>query len=704
MSSTPKTLWLDFETFNTLDLKEVGTYKYAESAEILLAAYALGDGPVHVWDVTEGRHDAAFTQALDDADEVWAHNAQFDKAVAASNLLLPAVPLVRWRCSMAQALSHALPASLSDLCEVLKVPEDQAKIAEGKALVQLFCKPQAANRKVQRATRLTHPVEWARFIKYAANDIEAMRECVRRMPRWNWNESAIAEWHLDQRINARGFQVDQELTRAGANAAVAEKERIAIRVAQITQGACRPSQRDKFMKYMNERFGLSLTDTRSETFRHMLKTQTLAPECAELMKLSVQSNKTSTAKYAALNPAVQTDGRFRGGLQFAGASRTRRWAGRMFQPQNLPSRGLPDAEVVELYIHLLKTQSGAHELFFDDLMLLGAAALRGVVIPAPGNKLEVADLSNIEGRVLAWLAGEQWKLDAFRAYDAGTGPDLYNITAASILGGDPWKVSKKDRNVFGKVPDLASGYQGGVAGYQTFAKAYGVRMADHWQTIQQQIASPLIHKARENLNKFGRPQLESLEISEIEWLASESCKLAWRGRHPATVKLWYSLQDAAKAAIVQPGLVYDVGTLLRVGSVLDHNGFKWLLIQLPSGRFLTYFDPKLDRDNAITYMGEASESGKTTRQWIRVWTHGGKLTGNCCQTVARDILAPALAVAEREGYLPVLTVHDEIITEAPDTAEFSSGGLVDILSSNPAWTKGLPLSAAGFEAYRYKKD
>lgn len=700
MKMTLKRLWLDFESFNTIDLKDVGTYKYAETAEIMLAAYAMNDGPVRVWDLTTGLPDPIFYQALQEADEVWAHNAQFDKALVSASLALPRPPLEKWRCSMAQALSHALPASLSDLCTVLKVPEDKTKIAEGKKLVQLFCKPQPQGRKVLRATRETHPAEWQRFVAYAANDIEAMRECVRRMPTWNWNAAAIAEWHLDQRINERGFQVDRDLTRAGAQAAITEKTRIASRVAMLTGGQCRPSQRDKFMSYLNTRFGLSLSDTRSETFRSMIKAGGLDPVCVELMQLSIASNKTSTAKYAALDPAVQNDGRFRGGLQFAGASRTRRWAGRLFQPHNLPSRGLPDAEDVERYIHMLK--HGAHHLFFDNLMLYGAAALRGVVVAKTGHKLVVADLSNIEGRVLAWLAGEHWKLRAFREYDAGTGPDLYNITAASILGGDPWKVSKKDRNVFGKVPDLASGYQGGVAGYQTFARVYGVRMADHWQTIQQQIDSRLIYKAHANLDKFGRPQLSSLEIGETEWLASESCKLAWRERHPATVKLWYALQDAAKSAITHPGMVYNVGEFLRVG-VVEYAGHNWLAVALPSGRYLTYFDPRLI-DGNITYMGESAEEGKTTRQWIRVWTHGGKMTGNCCQTVARDILTPSLRIAEERGYLPVLTVHDEAITEVPDNPEFSSAGLVEILSHNPEWATGLPLAAAGFEAYRYKKD
>lgn len=698
-----KILWLDRETWSERDLKVVGTYEYAASAEDLLISYAIDDGPVRVWDCTcEPMPDDLF-EAMQECEEVWAHNAAFDKAIhnGPNQVHLPPIPLPRWRCSMAMALSHALPAGLDDLCTVLGVPVELAKIKDGKKLVALFTRPQPANRKVQRATRETHPDEWARFKQYAANDISAMRECVKRMPRWNWDESAIAEWHCDQRINERGFAVDRALTRAGAQAAVVEKERIGVRFRELTHGVVdRPSQRAQFQQYVLQEFGVALEDTTKDTFTQMLKNPQLDPTLAELMQLSMAANKTSTAKYARLEPAIQQDDRFRGGLQFAGAGRTRRWAGRMFQPQNLPSRGLPDAEQVEHYIEMLKI--GCHDLYYENLMLFGAAALRGVVVAPEGRKLEVADLSNIEGRMLAWVSGEHWKLKAFREFDAGTGPDLYNVTAVSIIGGDPWKVDKKNRNVFGKVPDLASGYMGGVAGYQTFARAYGVRMADYWDVIQSMIDAAHVSKARENLDKWGRAQLDSLEISELEWVASETCKLAWRARHPATVKFWYALQDAAKSAITNWDAIFSVGEFIKVRGV-THKGQRWLVVKLPSGRFLTYFDPRLI-DNSITYMGEAAEEGKTSRNWTRIWTHGGKMTGNVCQTLARDILAPALQVAEDRGYVPVLTVHDEIITEAPDTAEFTSDGLAEILATNPAWSTGLPLAAAAFEAYRYKKD
>ena len=699
-----KRLWIDLETYSELDLKAVGGYVYAANCEILLFAYAFDDGPVKVWDCTLNTAlPDELAHALLYAEEVWAHNAMFDRPVIENQMGLFAPALDSWRCSMAQALSHALPGSLSELCQVLKVPEDLGKLKEGKKLVGLFTKPQPKGRKVQRATRETHPEEWARFIAYAANDIEAMRECCRRMPTWNWGAESISEWHLDQRCNDLGFLVDRELTQAGVRAAIDEKEHLATRFVELTGGVVdAPTKRAAFQALLNERYGLGLDNTRSNTFEILLKERKDLPaECRELMQISMAANKTSTAKYAALDAAVGAGGRFRGGFQFAGAGRTRRDAGRIFQPQNLPSRALPSPEEIESYIQCLK--AGTHALFFTDLMKFGAAALRGVIVAPPGKKLCVADLSNIEGRVLAWLAGEEWKLKAFREYDAGTGPDLYNITAASILGGDPWKVAKKDRNVFGKVPDLASGYQGGVAGYQTFAKAYGVKMADHWETIQKAIAPEHIHKAWENFRKpWAQKQVEEMGLAPEEWIASETCKLAWRSRHPATVGLWYRLQDAVKDAIWMWGTVHSVGEFLKVGCV-THEGFPWLLVKLPSGRYLTYFSPGIENDS-ITYWGMASESGSTTRKWVKNYTHGGKITGNCCQTIARDVLFFSMPEAERQQYLPIGRVHDELLCETPDDPTFSGEGLAAIMAINPPWAKTLPLAAAGFEGSRYRKE
>lgn len=734
-------LWLDRETKSELDLKEVGTFRYAQHANDLLISYAIDDGDAKVWDVTDEDPPDELLFAMEEAPEVWAHGAMFDKAIhnGPAQLHLPRIELERWRCNMALAMSHALPGKLASLCNVLEVPTELAKDKDGKRLINLFTKPQPANRKARWATKYTHPEDWERFKAYAVSDIIAMRECHNRTPKWNWDESAVAEWHLDQRINERGFQCDIELIEAGVRAAVDEKARIGAEFRRLTNGVVdRPSLRKQFIAFVQDEFGITLPNTTADTFTQMIKSWDLDPRLQELMKLCIANNSTSTAKFAALRPAVDDDGRFRGGLQFAGASRTRRWAGRLFQPHNLPSRGLPPHEKIERYVADLK--ANVHDLMHDNLMWLGKASIRAVVIAPPSKKLPVADLSNIEGRVLSWVAGEEWKLQAFRDYDTilpgldakgepnRKGPDLYKVTAASIIGGSPWDVKKVDRDVFGKVPDLASGYQGGVSGYQKFGKAYGVRMADHWVTMQRTLSKDLVERATWNLNKWGRQQLEDLDISEQEWLASETCKLAWRERHPATVRFWYDLQRAMTSAINNWGQVFKVGQFIKVRCV-NYKKMKWLVVQLPSGRLLTYFDPhivhkmrtervsvsktnegtiiKVEVDepsgSQLAYYGEASEEGKTTRQWVQVFTHGGKATGNVCQTIARDVLTPGLMEAERRGYLPVLSVHDEGVTETPDTDEYSAEELANIIATNLDWNQGLPLAAAGFDTYVYRK-
>ena len=648
-----RTLHLDRETYCDLDLKVIGTAKYADHCEDLLVIYALDDGPIQCWDVTADPYcpDDLHEWLSDPEVIVLAHNAFFDRMVhqGTNQRHLPQVPLSRWECTMAQALSHALPASLGELGRVLGLPDSQAKDKDGKRLIQLFTKPQPANRKVRRATRLTHPEDWQKFINYGISDVEAMRECRRRMPKWNWTPECIEEWRLDQTVNERGFLVDRELTQAGILAAETEKARIAVRFRELTGGVVdRPSLRQPFMALLNDRFGLDLDNTQGETFQRLIDEGGVDPVAVELMQLSMMSNKTSTAKYAKLDPMVQEDGRFRGALQFAGAGRTRRWAGRGPQFHNLPARGLPSREAVEMYVEMLKVQQ--HDLYFEDLMKYGAAAIRNTVIAGPGNKIVAADLSNIEGRMLSWLAQEHWKLKAFREFDAGTGPDLYKITAASMLGGSPWDVSKKDRNVFGKVPDLASGFAGGVAGYQTFGRVYGVLFEDYWGTIQEMIEAHHVAQAWANLNKWGREQQETMAISEIEWVASETCKLKWRSRHPATVGFWKELQNAAKAAIINPGSTYQVGPYLKVKKVkfLDQS---WLVIRLPSGRYLTYFEPHILKDGTLCYWGDAAEEGKTTRQWVRCFTHGGKITGNC---LSQDTL-----VVTQSGLVPIAQVTAE---------------------------------------------
>lgn len=338
-------------------------------------------------------------------------------------------------------------------------------------------------------------------------------------------------------------------------------------------------------------------------------------------------------------------------------------------------------------------------------------------------RIVAADLSNIEGRGLAFLANERWKLDGFKKYDtyildnygnripdpkkAGAflreGPDLYNVTATSIIGGDPYAVSGKDRNVYGKVPDLALGFAGGCGALQTFAKAYGVKMEEQWPTIQANIDPSHVTKAKDNYTVWGAPKAAEMGISELEWIASETVKLAWRARHPATQKLWYALERAAVDAIRNPGEIFTAGKYLKA-SVRRKGRHSYLLIKLPSGRYLTYFHPRLEekeRGHSITYMGDFRRTPAAPPIWGKVTTYSGKLVENAVQAFARDVLAYNMQAAGDAGYAIVLTVHDEMITEAGGG---SAEELSAIMATVPPWAEGLPLAAAGFEAIRYKKD
>ncbi|XWN29914.1 MAG: hypothetical protein ROR55_20805 [Devosia sp.] len=642
--------------------------------------------------------------ALRDPDQpITAHNANFDRtllrAQLAPRLGLPAHvgEPERWRCTMVKAMTLGFPGALDACGRILGLPNDTQKLTDGKRLIHRFCKPAPRNHKADRYDRHSHPEEWERFCAYAVRDIDAMREIDRRLPDWNYRGEELALYHLDQRINDRGASIDKDLVAAGARAAATEKDRIAERCAQLTNGLVpRPTMREALRLYLNDVFGLGLSNTQAATLRQVLaeRGDALPSNARELIHAALAANKTSTAKYKALAPAVSPDGRFRGSLQFAGAARTRRWSGRTLQIQNLASRGLPPQDDIDLYIDALKND--VHDLLFEDQMLFASAALRGVIVAPPSRKLVVADLSNIEGRANAWLAGETWKLKAFEAFDRGEGPDLYNITAGMILGKNPSDITKSERNAFGKVPELACGYASGVNGIQTFARAYGITMVDHWPTIKHTMGA-YADAAADNYAVWGRERAP--EMAELEWIASETIKLAWRDRHPAITRLWHACETAARRALAEPGRTFIAGPKLRF-KLVRFAGHRYLAVRLPSGQFLTYFAPRVEPDDTLTYMG----LNTLTRQWERIATYGGKFCENFCQSVSRDAMAASIPAIEADGFEILFTVHDEIVTEVPDGPGFSADRLAALMATPPAWAAGFPLAAAGFEAPRYRKD
>lgn len=688
-------LFIDTETYSEHDLTTVGAYKYAEGVEVMIVTYAADNQPVKCWDVTDDpQMPEELAIYLSKAARVIAHNSQFDRTMLRLGQLRIDIPIEKWHCTATQARAHGLPPALEDLGHALGLDADQTKIADGKRLIQLFCKPRPRSYKLHRATANTHPQDWAMFIEYAIQDVATMRECYNRMPSINYSDKSpeMALWFLDQRINDRGFRVDIELTQAAIKASASDKQELVERFLDLTEGQCRPTQRQRAKEYINERFGLSLTSTDKSAMEGILADRKADPVLHELAEIILASNKTSMAKFEKLAAYTSDDGRMRGTLLFDGASRTRRWSGRGFQPQNLPSRGLPSADETTAYIDAVK--AGVHDLVFTDRMRRSSAIIRGLVIADEGKQIVASDLSNIEGRKLAWLANEQPKLKAFREFDAGTGPDLYNITATSILGGDPYDVDKAVRNAFGKVPELALGFGGGPAGLQTFAVGYGVSFAEHMGTIQQSVDAATVQQAREAYDHRGRES----GIEKDEWIASEIVKVAWRRKNPEIVRLWALADQAARSAITQPDTWFQAGPRLRYRLMRKQTG-NYLICELPSGRYLTYYDPQII-DGTITYMGDGAETDGTARGWFRLRTYGGKLVANATQSTARDVLADAMPKVEAAGYEILLSIHDELVTQSTKGPE----ELSRILAAGHEWTKGLPLAAAGFAADRYRKD
>ncbi len=685
------TLFIDLETFSEVPIA-YGTHAYAKKAEILLFAYALDDGPVSVWDATTGEPTpAVLAAALADQNVLLcAHNAAFDRTVLRHTGY--DLPIYRWRDTMVKALAHSLPGALGDLCAVLKVPTDLAKEKEGRQLVNLFCKPRPVNSKLRRATRETHPKDWANFIRYAALDIEAMREVNKRLPEWNYRAFELDLWHLDQAINDRGFQVDTELAHAAIRAVEQAKKLYAAETVDMTDGKVQSAtQRDALLCHINETYDVDLPDLRSATIERYLNRTTLPVPVRELLTIRAQASSTSTSKYKTLINAVSGDGRLRGTLQFNGASRTGRWAGRLFQPQNIPRGAITDHEELERGIAALKADRAT-----ENVIALTSSALRGCIIAPPGKKLVVADLSNIEGRVLAWLAGEEWKLKAFRDFDAGRGHDLYKLAYAKSFGVAPEAVTKEQRQI-GKVLELAMGYGGGVGAFITFAAAYGIDLDTMAEQAFGTLPPALLAQARNALQWTKQEKRSTYGLSERTWLVCESFKRAWRDSHPMICSFWMELAAITSSAMFTPGVTHSASLSASIKARHDRG---WLRLGLPSGRVLCYPAPRIDEEGTLSYLGVSTYS----RKWSRLTTYGGKLAENATQAVSRDVLAANMPAIEAAGYQIVLSVHDELITETPDSPGFNAEQLASLMASNPPWAEGLPLAAEGFETKRYRKQ
>lgn len=684
-------LFADLETYSEVPINH-GTHAYAENAEIMVITYAIGDGPVRVVDCANGDDlPAELARAFADNNviTVWHNGSGFDRHLI-KRAWGWALPIHRVHDTMVRAMTHGMPGALAVLCDILKVDADKVKDKRGKELINLFCKPRPKTHKIRRATKATHPEEWAQFLDYAASDILAMREVYKKLPKWNYQGAEFDLYCLDAKINDRGVRVDLDLARAAIIAVDKAKDKVSAKVSKITDGKVeRVTQRDRLIKFVAEEHGVYLKDFKAATLERAMADPGMPRAVREILALRLEGSKASVSKYKKLINAAGSGERLRGLLQFCGAPRTGRWSGRLFQPQNLMRPTMPQDEI-EKGIEAMK--ANVADLLFPNVIDLAANAMRGVIISDEGKKLYISDLANIEGRAGAWLAGEEWKLEAFRAYDAGTGPDLYTVAYAKAFDIEAGDVDKPQRQI-GKVMELMLQYEGGVGAFITGALAYRIDLFE-----LAEIAWPLIAPwaQREALKAWDWAvrAKKTGGLPKKVYVACDGLKRLWRKEHPAIASYWKELRDAYIAAIQQPGKT------IHCRKVSFRRDGAWLRVRLPSGRYLCYSAPKVVA-GSIQYKGLRQNS----RKWDVVYTYGGKLFENICQAVARDFMAANEQPIEDAGYDILLTVHDELITQADDAPElFSEEDLSMRLARNPEWAMDMPLAAGGFEAYRYRKD
>ena len=661
---------IDFETRSTVDLKKAGAWRYARDpgTEILCLAWRIGEGPVEVW--TPGLpFPAALFDHVASGNRVISHNAPFEYVIW-NHILAPATGAPRLRigqidCTMSRALALALPATLEQAAMALAVRVQ--KDMEGRSLMMRMCKPRRVSPD-GKPEWLDDPISRDRLARYCVTDVEAECEVDAALPRLSPAERRA--WELDQRINERGVMLDLPLV-AAARAAVQEAQRRADeRMWWLTDGDVkRCTETAKIVAWLNKRGLPCESVAKGEVEEIVLKAQVIGdPTAEEVIRLRRASAKSSTAKFQAMLDSAGVDGRVRGTLQYHAAS-TGRWGGRLIQPQNLPrvdpDRDLPD---VMRALKLLEANRGASEIVDGLDLLTGdplgtlSRCLRAMLKSAPGKVFVGGDFSNIEGRVNAWLAGEVWKVEAFREFDAGAGHDLYKLAYARAFGKSPEEVSKAERQI-GKVMELALGYQGGVGAFQTMAGGYGIKVTDE---------------------------------------RADELKRAWRNAHPRIVQSWWSLQDAALEAVSLPGVTVRV--LDRKVGYHAANGF--LFCQLPSRRVLAYANPRIvevetprgDKRHQVEFDGVDS----MTKKWGPQRLYGGLQCENIVQGVARDIMVEAMHRIDPE-YPVVLTVHDELLSEIEPCGEGVADRYASLMSVLPSWAAGLPVAAQAWTDTRYVK-
>lgn len=691
-------LHIDLETRSAVDLKKTGVYVYAEdpTTDVWCAAYAVDDEPVQLWTPGQPCPDAVIEAVMNDWP-VTAHNANFEIALW-NGVLGPKhgwpIPDIRqWRCTMAMALAMSLPGSLDNAAAALGL--DTRKDVKGYGIMMRMAKP----RKVDADGSIVwwdEPKRMPNLYAYCIQDVEVERQLGKRLMPLSPPELDL--WHLDQVINSRGVYVDEKLCLA-AKAIVAQTQaRLDVEMKTVTDynvTAC--SNAVQLAQWVRAK-GFPVESIAKDQIEVLLARDDLPDDVRRALELRREAAKASVAKIDSLLAGMQRDKRSRGLLQYHAAS-TGRWGGRRFQPQNIKRPKLKNVDLaIEAVLH---GDVDVIDMMYGEPLSVVGDCLRGMIRAAPGNKIMAADYANIEGRVLAWLAGEDWKLQAFLNFDGGTGPDLYKVAYAKTFGIKIEDVDSFMRSI-GKVLELAPGFQGGARAFLMMANVYGVNLADIFD-VTRAAAGPAVRKKAEEA--WAQRGVKSGH-SEAAWMTGEMLKVMWRNDHPKTVEFWWALDEAATEAVQNPGLVIHCGKARMV----MRGSFLWL--RLPSGRALCYPYPKLVMKDMPWDDGEGKPARKQvfsykgvdsyTRKWTDCYAYGGLWAENVTQAVARDLMADGVKRLEKAGYPVILTVHDEIVSEVPE-AFGSVEEFCSVMTELPAWAAGCPVAAEGFEAERYRK-
>ncbi|RRK35214.1 hypothetical protein EBB54_06770 [Schaedlerella arabinosiphila] len=642
-------LEMDIETFSDVDLIKCGVYAYADSPafEVLLFAYSFDGGETRVIDLAQGEElPGEVAEAVFDGSVVkTAFNANFERTCLSKHFGRY-LPPDSWHCSAVQAALLALPRSLEDVGAVLGL--DEQKMKEGKELIRYFCvpcKPTKANGGRRRNLPCHAPEKWELFKAYCMRDVDVEKAIRRKLYKFPVPESEMELYRLDQRINDRGVLVDMGLVRQAVKCERLHKEVVTRRAYELT-GLENPNSVAQLKGWLGEN-GVEAESLSKKAVADMIEESD--GEVEELLRLRLLMAKTSVKKYEAMERSVCSDGRVHGLLQFYGANRTGRWAGRLVQVQNLPQNHLQDLGLAR---GLVKEGSFEDvEMLYDSAPNVLSELTRTAFVPEPGCRFVVADFSAIEARVLAWLAGERWRLEVFsshgKIYEASAAA-MFHVPVEEVTKGSPLRQK-------GKIAELGLGY-GGAAGALVSMGALDM-----------------------GLSEDDLPPLVA----------------AWRRANPHITQFWWDVDKAAVEAVTKRAKT-------RAGRI----GFEYrsgiLFVTLPSGRKLAYVKPRM-AVNKFGREGLTYEGILENKKWGRIETYGPKLVENIVQGTARDLLAEAMLRVERKGYPIVMHCHDEIIAEVPEGSG-SVEEMCEVMVVRPSWAEGLPLRADGYECPFYQKQ